>query len=432
VSHSTRYPSYLQVRFVKKDTVNGRVTRKLKWYGGVISGIANGGRRIRIKYDDGTAEIADFPDKDIIIDADSNGHHRVDAGAFIPPPPSDDSEEEERSEGLHDSPSPKKTKKQLMTEKIAEYSDGSESPHPEKKYRQRDDDSHDEDREQESKSKRGSVSVELSDVKGGEAKYNDSDSENEFQGSPDEKPPLKKQTPSSPKKAQSPQKSPKASKSASKIQEAVDSLPPPPLSTDAIKRNASSSSGSTCSDASFAGVDVADGKTKPSEGAGGEMEGDSLKKQGSLKEDDDVKMDEVTGDDDKEPPVKKHRPLSIRIAVPKRKRPEEEGSKPKGEASAPEEPNASEPSTKKSKHAQDDTEANRLSQKVAKEAEASAVEKEIDDADVSDGEIQENALGEAKAKEVRAVFFLHECLPFSQYPLRRLTHIVISHLVFVV
>ena len=143
-------------------------------------------------------------------------------------------------------------------------------------------------------------------------------------------------------------------------------------------------------------------------------------------------MDKVTGDDDKEPPVKKHRPLSIRIAMPKRKRPEEEGSKPKGEASSPEEPNASEPSTKKSKHAQDDTEANRLSQKVAKEAEASAVEKEIDDADVSDGEIQENALGEAKAKEVRAFFFLHECLPFSQYPLRRLTHIVISHLVFVV
>ncbi|KAL7473841.1 hypothetical protein ACHAXS_014361 [Conticribra weissflogii] len=79
----------VKVRFVKETStknVHGRKSRKLKWYGGVIDGTNSGGRRIKIKYDDGTAEIAEFPDKDIIIDAVDNGRHRADAHAFIPPP----------------------------------------------------------------------------------------------------------------------------------------------------------------------------------------------------------------------------------------------------------------------------------------------------------------------------------------------------------
>jgi len=79
----------VKVRFVKESStknVHGRKSRKLKWYGGVIDGTNSGGRRIKIKYDDGTAEIAEFPDKDIIIDAVENGRHRADAHAFVPPP----------------------------------------------------------------------------------------------------------------------------------------------------------------------------------------------------------------------------------------------------------------------------------------------------------------------------------------------------------
>ena len=84
-----------KVRFVKKGNLNGRITRKLKWYGGVIAGTANGGRRVRIKYDDGTAEVADFPDKDIIIDAECNGRHLANAAAFRPPTPSPDNSDDD-------------------------------------------------------------------------------------------------------------------------------------------------------------------------------------------------------------------------------------------------------------------------------------------------------------------------------------------------
>ena len=58
----------------------------MKWYGGIISDVGSGGKKIRIKYDDGTSEISDFPDKDIVVDSEGNGHHRVPAHAFIPPP----------------------------------------------------------------------------------------------------------------------------------------------------------------------------------------------------------------------------------------------------------------------------------------------------------------------------------------------------------
>ncbi|KAL3809893.1 hypothetical protein ACHAXA_008545 [Cyclostephanos tholiformis] len=65
----------VKVRFVKRASVQGRTMRRIKWYGGVVTGVLNGGRRIKVHYDDGTNEVSDFPDKDIIVDDYSNGHH---------------------------------------------------------------------------------------------------------------------------------------------------------------------------------------------------------------------------------------------------------------------------------------------------------------------------------------------------------------------
>ena len=47
----------------------------MKWYGGVIVNVANKGKKIKIEYDDGTSEVADFPDRDIIVDDVNNGCH---------------------------------------------------------------------------------------------------------------------------------------------------------------------------------------------------------------------------------------------------------------------------------------------------------------------------------------------------------------------
>lgn len=66
----------VKVRFIKKaNNIHGRSHRKIKWYGGVICGTANGRRVIKIHYDDGTSEVANFPDKDIIVDDVNNGRH---------------------------------------------------------------------------------------------------------------------------------------------------------------------------------------------------------------------------------------------------------------------------------------------------------------------------------------------------------------------
>jgi len=82
----------LQVRFVTKSSKkgkDGKALRKLKWYGGVVTDIATGGKRVRIKYDDGTSEVADFPDKDIVVDNEGNGQHKhgTDPKLFLPPMP---------------------------------------------------------------------------------------------------------------------------------------------------------------------------------------------------------------------------------------------------------------------------------------------------------------------------------------------------------
>lgn len=60
---------------------------------------SSSGKRIRIQYDDGTEEVADFPDKDIVVDCEGNGRHSVVGGGgtedvFVP-----HEEEEDGSDG---------------------------------------------------------------------------------------------------------------------------------------------------------------------------------------------------------------------------------------------------------------------------------------------------------------------------------------------
>ena len=59
----------------------------------MVTAVKADGGRIRIVYDDDTSEMADFPDADIIVDAEDNGKHAKSAGGndpsvnpFIPPP----------------------------------------------------------------------------------------------------------------------------------------------------------------------------------------------------------------------------------------------------------------------------------------------------------------------------------------------------------
>lgn len=68
----------VKVRFTKP---------KIRWYGGVVTKVASsnpGGHKIKIRYDDGNKEVAEFPDKEIVVDAEGNGVHQANADAFLP------------------------------------------------------------------------------------------------------------------------------------------------------------------------------------------------------------------------------------------------------------------------------------------------------------------------------------------------------------
>ena len=77
----------LQVRFATKVKRDGKIVRKKKWFGGRVSAVSKEGSKIRIKYDDGTAEISKFPDKDVVVDDAFNGEHQANAVKFQPPEP---------------------------------------------------------------------------------------------------------------------------------------------------------------------------------------------------------------------------------------------------------------------------------------------------------------------------------------------------------
>jgi len=80
----------VKVRFElksKKRGKDGKLLRKYRWYGGLVTGVGTEGKQIKIKYDDGTTEITGFPDKEIVVDDGSNGKHEVPADAFLPRQP---------------------------------------------------------------------------------------------------------------------------------------------------------------------------------------------------------------------------------------------------------------------------------------------------------------------------------------------------------
>lgn len=77
------------MRFTTEVTREGKVAKKKIWYGGRVSAAAEDRSKIKIKYDDGTSEISEFPDKDVVVDDTGNGQHldivQGAAKKFVPP-----------------------------------------------------------------------------------------------------------------------------------------------------------------------------------------------------------------------------------------------------------------------------------------------------------------------------------------------------------
>ena len=92
----------VKVRFATKAKKEGK--RKKKWYGGLVSQVSKAGSKIRIKYDDGTSEVARFPDMEIVVDAAFNGEHQCATDFFDPPPDDGMSREDEESARVIDQP----------------------------------------------------------------------------------------------------------------------------------------------------------------------------------------------------------------------------------------------------------------------------------------------------------------------------------------
>ncbi|KAG7349727.1 CW-type zinc finger domain containing protein [Nitzschia inconspicua] len=74
----------VKVRFATKVKKEGKAIVKNIWYGGRVAVVSKRGTKIKIKYDDGTSEIAKFPDDDIVVDAVMNGEHAKPADFFLP------------------------------------------------------------------------------------------------------------------------------------------------------------------------------------------------------------------------------------------------------------------------------------------------------------------------------------------------------------
>ena len=87
----------VKVRFVTNSKIkkDGKVVRKRIWYGGRITLVSKEGSKIKIKYDDKTSEVTQFPDKDVVIDDYLNGKHHARADKFIPPEEEDDDDDDD-------------------------------------------------------------------------------------------------------------------------------------------------------------------------------------------------------------------------------------------------------------------------------------------------------------------------------------------------
>ncbi|CAJ1944433.1 unnamed protein product [Cylindrotheca closterium] len=73
----------VKVRFATKVRREGKIVKKRKWYGGRVSNVTPDGSKIKIKYDDGTSEISQFPDDDVVVDDTDNGQHSQAASASV-------------------------------------------------------------------------------------------------------------------------------------------------------------------------------------------------------------------------------------------------------------------------------------------------------------------------------------------------------------
>ncbi|KAL3942197.1 MAG: hypothetical protein SGBAC_003576 [Bacillariaceae sp.] len=73
----------VKVRFATKVRKEGKIVKKRKWYGGRVSNVTPDGSKIKIKYDDGTSEISQFPDDDVVVDDTDNGQHSQAASASV-------------------------------------------------------------------------------------------------------------------------------------------------------------------------------------------------------------------------------------------------------------------------------------------------------------------------------------------------------------
>jgi len=96
--HSAKQGLRVKVRFSTRVKRDGKLVRKKKWYGGVVSQVSKAGSKIRIKYDDGTSEVSKFPDKDVVVDETMNGQHSCSADFFTPPDIMSEDEEGEVKE----------------------------------------------------------------------------------------------------------------------------------------------------------------------------------------------------------------------------------------------------------------------------------------------------------------------------------------------
>lgn len=359
----------VKVRFVKKANINGRLTRRLKWYGGVISGTANGGRKIKLQYDDGTSEVADFPDKDIIIDAENNGRHMsTGENAFIPTEEDSDSESEQsedadmmeqggESEFDPNSPSPlkkmKKKKKKKMESPAPQQSeeesdvdvDGRSSPLAEDTavlktdYKEEDISMKEPDKDKLDIRTRGSVSdvsvagdVEEEEEYQHQAAVEEKSSRDDNDSKVEAMPKVSETKEDMP---QIPEELSNDDTTGERVESAMVAVAPTKPTAD----NTSSSSGSTCSNSSFVGVEPSKPPAETTEDNylpsyvdvqkdDGDGEHATADKEDQMKDVDMAGDDEVNPTEDNEastgeassPTTKKRGPLSIRIGLPGAKR----------------------------------------------------------------------------------------------------------------
>lgn len=118
----------VKVRFFTKVKRDGKLLRKKKWYGGLVSQVSKAGSKIRIKYDDGTSEVAKFPDKDIVVDDAFNGQHKAAVDFFLPPAGMSDGEEEDSFADFTEKPEERSKPDSNATTTPGEGLDTSDSP----------------------------------------------------------------------------------------------------------------------------------------------------------------------------------------------------------------------------------------------------------------------------------------------------------------